>query len=60
MTKRPKCGTCGELKWEIGDIPVEVWICNNCDQYPWIVQSMTEQEVMNQDAKASKIARDYR
>ena len=57
---RPTCGWCHAPKNILNTANSETWICCNCDQYPWMIQSMTEQEVMDQDAKASKIAREDR
>ena len=55
MTRPPTCECCGANKHNI----VDIWVCQNCDQYPWIIQPMTEQEVMEQDTKASKEAREW-
>ena len=56
MTRPPTCECCGANKHNI----VDIWVCQNCDQYPWIINPpMTEQEVMEQDRKASKTAREW-
>ena len=56
----PMCGICGQTKTLLRTKSAETHVCPNCDQYPWMIQPMEEQEVMDQDAKASRIARDHR
>jgi len=56
----PTCGLCGQTKSRLRTMSVETYVCPNCDQYPWMIQPMTDQEVMDQDAKASKTAREGR
>ena len=56
----PMCDCCGQTKTLLRTKSAETHVCPNCDQYPWMIQPMTEREVMDQDAKASRIARDHR
>ena len=56
----PMCGICEQTKTLLRTMSAETHVCPNCDQYPWMIQPMTEREVMDQDGKASRIARDHR
>ena len=56
----PTCDLCGQTKTMLRTKSVETYVCPNCDQYPWMIQPMEEQEIMDQDGKASRIAREGR
>lgn len=49
---RPVCGLCKVSKAVVNTVSGETWICVNCDQYPWIIEPMTKEQVMEQSARA--------
>jgi hypothetical protein len=56
----PTCELCEQTKTMLRTASAETFVCPNCDQYPWMIQPMTGREVMDQDARASRIAREKR
>ena len=49
---RPTCGLCKIPKTVVNTVSGETWVCTNCDLYPWIVQPLTKEQVMERSAMA--------
>lgn len=55
MAKKPTCGLCNYPKVLIETANAKTWVCANCDQYPWMIQEMTQDERAARSAKARAV-----
>lgn len=60
MANRRLCSLCGATMQTLVAANVSTHYCTNCDQYPWMIQPMTEKEVMEQNRQATIAVERYR